>query len=66
MVDISSEWFYDVILLRYPSIVYQYPSWFDHVNPNIIPDGNDLIELKQWQIALMIQANQLVNRKSSS
>ena len=66
MVDISSEWFYDAILLRYPSIVFQHPSWFEQVNPNNIPDGHDLIELKQWQIALMIQANELVNGKSSS
>ncbi|CAF3259654.1 unnamed protein product, partial [Rotaria sp. Silwood2] len=56
MDNISSEWFYDSILLKYPSIAFKYRSWFDHVKPDIIPDGTDMIKLKQWQIALMIQA----------
>ncbi len=56
MTGLSSEWFYDSILLKYPSIVFKYRSWFDHINPDIIPDGSDSIKLKQWQIALMIQA----------
>ncbi|CAF1500323.1 unnamed protein product, partial [Rotaria sordida] len=55
MDNIPSEWFYDSILLKYPSIVFKYRSWFDHVKPDIIPDGTDMIKLKQWQIALMIQ-----------
>ncbi|CAF1469373.1 unnamed protein product, partial [Rotaria sordida] len=55
MDNIPSEWFYDSILLKYPSIVFKYRSWFDHVKPDIIPDGIDMIKLKQWQIALMIQ-----------
>ncbi|CAF5003465.1 unnamed protein product, partial [Rotaria sp. Silwood1] len=70
MDNISSEWFYDSILLKYPSIVFKYRSWFDHVKPDIIPDGTDIIKLKQWQIALMIQAQikaeqrqQLTNEK---
>lgn len=58
MPDISSEWFYDAILLKYPSVIFKYHSWFDQINPNRIPDGNQPIELKQWQIALMIQAKQ--------
>ena len=60
MSDISSEWFYDNILLKYPSVIFKYHSWFDHIDPNIIPDGNNPMELKQWQIALMIQAKQSV------
>jgi len=56
MNDISPEWFYDSILLKYPSVVFKYRSWFEHINPDLIPDGTDLIKLKQWQIALMIQA----------
>jgi hypothetical protein len=56
MNDISSEWFYDSILLKYPSVVFKYRSWFNHINPDLIPDGTDQIKLKQWQIALMIQA----------
>ena len=66
MIDLSPEWFYDAILLKYPSVVFQYHFWFDHINPTIIPDGNDPIQLKQWQIALMIQAKQLVNGNASS
>ena len=59
MNDISSEWFYDSILLKYPSVVFKYRSWFEHIKPDVIPDGNDMIKLKQWQIALMIQAERI-------
>ena len=31
MEHISSEWFYDSILLKYPPIVFKYRSWFEHV-----------------------------------
>jgi len=65
MTDLSSEWFYDSILLKYPSVVFKYRSWFDHINPDIIPDGNDLIQLKQWQIALMIQAQIKVEKSTN-
>ncbi|CAF4224066.1 unnamed protein product, partial [Rotaria sordida] len=35
--------------------------------PDIIPDGIDMIKLKQWQIALMIQAQiQAEQRQQSS
>jgi len=65
MNDISSEWFYDSVLLKYPSVVFKYRSWFDHIEPDIIPDGTDLIQLKQWQISLMIEA-QIKAEKSSN
>ena len=56
MNEISPEWFYDSILLKYPSIVFKYRSWFENIKPDVIPDGTDMIKLKQWQISLMIQA----------
>jgi hypothetical protein len=56
MGHISSEWFYDSILLKYPSIVFKYRSWFEHVRSDVIPNETDPIILKQWQIALMIEA----------
>ncbi|CAF1485522.1 unnamed protein product, partial [Rotaria sordida] len=66
MDNIPSEWFYDSILLKYPSIVFKYRSWFDHVKPDIIPDGTDMIKLKQWQIALMIQAQIQAEQRQQS
>ncbi|CAF3723753.1 unnamed protein product [Rotaria sp. Silwood1] len=54
--NISPEWFYESILLKYPSVVFKYRSWFEHVKIDIIPNGNDMIKLKQWQIALMLHA----------
>jgi hypothetical protein len=56
MNNISSEWFYETILLKYPAIVFKYRSWFENVKIDEIPNGNDLIKLKQWQIALMLHA----------
>jgi hypothetical protein len=56
MDQISPEWFYDSILLKYPSVVFKHHSWFEHIKPDVIPDGTDSIKLKQWQISLMIQA----------
>ncbi|UJR14907.1 hypothetical protein I4U23_001891 [Adineta vaga] len=56
MDSISSEWFYDSILLKYPSIVFKYRSWFTNIELNTIPNETDALQLKQWQIALMIQA----------
>lgn len=53
---IPPEWFYDSILLKHPSIVFKYRSWFEHIKPDMIPDGTDSIQLKQWLISLMIQA----------
>lgn len=53
---IPPEWFYDSILLKYPSVVFKYRSWFENITPDNIPNGIDLIQLKQWQISLMIQA----------
>ena len=54
----SNEWFYDFILLRHPSVVFKYRSWFEHISTNVIPDGTDPIPLKQWLIALMLEAEQ--------
>jgi len=56
MKNISPEWFYESILLKYPSVVFKYRSWFEHVQIDDIPNGNDMIKLKQWQIALMLHA----------
>jgi len=56
MNNISPEWFYETILLKYPSIVFKYRSWFEHIKIDVIPNGNDMIKLKQWQIALMLHA----------
>lgn len=56
MTQIAPEWFYETILLKYPSVVFHYRSWFDHVKTDLIPNGNDLIQLRLWQIALMVQA----------
>ncbi|CAF3145247.1 unnamed protein product [Rotaria sp. Silwood2] len=56
MNNISPEWFYESILLKYPSVVFKYRSWFEHVKIDVIPNGNDMIKLKQWQIALMLHA----------
>ncbi|CAF0872258.1 unnamed protein product [Adineta ricciae] len=53
---ISPEWFYDSILLKYPSLIFKYRSWFTNIEPHVIPDETDALKLKQWQIALMIQA----------
>jgi len=55
MTNISSEWFYE-LLLKSPAIVSKYRSWFEKISTDNIPNGNDMIELKQWQIALMLQA----------
>lgn len=65
MTDVSAEWFYDAILLKYPAVAFKYPSWFEHINPEVIPDGTDFIRLKQWQIALMVQAEQSANKNAS-
>lgn len=56
MTNVSPEWFYDAILLKYPFVVFKYRSWFENVKADVIPNGNDLIQLKQWQIALMLHA----------
>lgn len=56
MSSVAPEWFYDAILLRHPSLVFHYRSWFENVKSEIIPNGNDLIQLKQWQVALMLHA----------
>lgn len=56
MKTISPEWFYESILLKYPSVVFKYRTWFEGIDTNVIPNGNDMIKLKQWQIALMLQA----------
>ena len=53
---IAPEWFYDAILLRYPSLVFHFRSWFENVRTDCIPSETDLIELKQWQVALMVHA----------
>ncbi|CAF4909880.1 unnamed protein product, partial [Rotaria socialis] len=72
MDNISAEWFYDSILLKYPSVVFKYRSWFEQVKSDVIPDGTDAIELKKWQIALMIEAqtkaeqNQLASNEMNS
>ncbi len=70
MNNISPEWFYETILLKYPSIVFKYRSWFEHIKIDVIPNGNDMIKLKQWQIALMlhaqIKAEQQQQQKSSN
>ena len=57
--------FYDSILLKYPSVVFKYRSWFEHVKPDVIPDGTDIIQLKQWQICLMIQAQNKAEQSSN-
>ena len=56
MATISPEWFYETILLKYPAIVFKYRSWFENIPIDDIPNGNDTIKLKQWQIALMLHA----------
>ncbi|CAF0737163.1 unnamed protein product [Adineta steineri] len=56
MNNISPEWFYESILLKYPSVVFKYRSWFENIKTDTIPNGNDMIKLKQWQIGLMLQA----------
>jgi hypothetical protein len=56
MNNISPEWFYEAILLKYPAVVFKYRSWFENIPTDIIPNGNDMIKLKQWQIALMLNA----------
>jgi hypothetical protein len=56
MTNISSEWFYDTILLKHPSVVFKYRSWFEDVKTDVIPNGTDIIQLKKWQIALMLHA----------
>ncbi|CAM4951228.1 unnamed protein product [Rotaria socialis] len=56
MSSISPEWFYESILLKYPTVVFKYRSWFDNIKTDVIPNGNDMIKLKQWQIALMLHA----------
>ncbi|CAM4805499.1 unnamed protein product [Rotaria magnacalcarata] len=56
MSSISPEWFYESILLKYPAVVFKYRSWFDNIKTDVIPNGNDMIKLKQWQIALMLHA----------
>lgn len=56
MNHISPEWFYESILLKYPSVVFKYRSWFENIHTDVIPNGNDAIKLKQWQIALMLRA----------
>ncbi|CAF1074418.1 unnamed protein product [Adineta ricciae] len=56
MNTISPEWFYESILLKYPAIVFKYRSWFEKIQTDVIPNGNDMIKLKQWQIALMLHA----------
>lgn len=56
MTTVSPEWFYDAILLRYPSVAFHYHSWFDQVDTDVIPNASDVVQLKQWQVALMIRA----------
>lgn len=56
MNTISPEWFYESILLKYPVVVFKYRSWFENIQTDVIPNGNDMIKLKQWQIALMLHA----------
>jgi hypothetical protein len=56
MNSLPPEWFYDAILLKYPSIVFKYRSWFEQMQPEVMPDEADVLKLKRWQIALMIQA----------
>lgn len=56
MTTVSPEWFYESILLKYPSVVFKYRSWFQDVQTDVIPNVNDMIKLKQWQIALMLHA----------
>jgi hypothetical protein len=58
MNQLSNEWFYDFILLRHPSVVFKYRSWFEHISTNFVPDETDPIPLKQWLIALMLEAEQ--------
>ena len=56
MKNISPDWFYETILLKYPAVVFQYRSWFTNIPIDVIPNGNDMIKLRQWQIALMLNA----------
>jgi hypothetical protein len=56
MNNISPEWFYETILLKYPAVVFKYRSWFENIPTDVIPNGNDMIKFKQWQIALMLNA----------
>ena len=66
MASIAPEWFYDAILLKHPSLVLKYPSWFEGVKIDVIPDGNDIIQLKQWQSALMLHAQVKIEQHTSS
>lgn len=66
VTNIPSEWFYDAILLKYPPVAFHFRSWFDHVKRDAIPNGNDLIQLKQWQVALMIDAQIKAEQEATS
>ena len=66
VTNIPPEWFYDGILLKYPSVAFHFRSWFDEVKREVIPNGNDLIQLKQWQIALMIDAQLKAEQAATS
>ncbi|UJR31781.1 hypothetical protein I4U23_019259 [Adineta vaga] len=66
MNNIAPEWFYESILLKYPAVVFKYRSWFENIPTDVIPDGNDLIKLKEWQIALMLHAQVKVEQQQTS
>ena len=66
MHSLSADWFYDAILLKYPSVVFKYRSWFAHVKADEIPDETHSIRLKQWQIALMLRAQIQTEARHSS
>ena len=66
MDHISPDWFYDSLLLKYPSVIFKYRLWFEDIKPDIIPNETDTIQLKQWQIALMIEAQIKAEQQSSN
>ena len=65
MSNISPEWFYETILLKYPAVVFKYRLWFENIPIDVIPNGNDAVKLKQWQIALMLNAQIKAEEKNS-
>lgn len=59
----TDEWFYDVILLKNPSLVFKHRCWFENVSTDEIPNENEAISVKQWLIALMIETKARIEEK---
>ncbi|CAF0814428.1 unnamed protein product, partial [Didymodactylos carnosus] len=55
MPYIQHEWFYD-FCLKYPQIIFKYRSWFEHVKVDTVPLSGNVIEMKRWQLACILNA----------